>query len=329
MSVPLILGNIELDMPVFQAPLSGYTDFAMRQLGRDFGCKLTFAGLMLAKSAAHPKVLRKIHDGSLGAEYPLGGQLLGRDSHEMIAGGKALLANGFDLIDLNFACPARKVLMRGRGGALLREPELAIQIFKDVRREISCPLLIKLRAGYGTSEKSKNSFLQICEAAAEYGAEAVVVHGRTVTQKYRGKADWKIIADVKRRLERSQTKVVGSGDLFSGEDVKNRLEQTGIDGVIIARGAIGNPWIYDQIRASLNNQPQPERPTVKQVGQVMDRHLEMILRIFASGKAVGYFRKFAVHYCKFHPERKDVQADFMGAKHIEELKNAIEKWFNK
>ena len=157
----LKIGNVTLDVPFFQAPLSGYSDYPMRKMARDFGAPLTFSGVMLAKSAANPKVLAKAVFRPGEDEHPIGAQILGAEPEVMAAAAKALVGVGYDLIDLNFACPAPKVLRRHRGGYLLNEPEKVIQIYRCVRSAVSCPVIMKLRIGFDSSEASRENFHQI------------------------------------------------------------------------------------------------------------------------------------------------------------------------
>ena len=321
----LKLGNIKLDVPFFQAPLSGYTDYAMRRLAVTFGCPLVFTGVMLDKSAAHPKVLAKACFQPNDDEHPIGAQILGKDPKTMAKAAQALVKTGYDLIDLNFACPAPKVLRRRRGGALLNDPDAAIDIYRSVRDAVDCPVLVKLRKGYNNQPQSRNNFIEIVTRLAEEKIDCMTIHGRTVTQRYTGSADWHILAELKKRF--ADTTIVGSGDLFDAETVQDRLKTTGIDGVIIARGAIGNPWIFQQLRAVLSDS-ETSQPDLAQQRQTILKHYEMIEQIYKHPKSVRFFRKFIAGYCKVHPQRKKVQIDLLAAKNRKQLYAAIEKWYN-
>ncbi|TFG46525.1 MAG: tRNA-dihydrouridine synthase family protein, partial [Candidatus Brocadiia bacterium] len=228
----LKIGNINLDVPFFQSPLSGYSDYAMRRLALDFGAPLTFAGVMLAKSAAHPKVIVKPSFQPREDEHPVGAQILGEEPEIMVKAAKNLHGVGFDLIDINFACPAPKVLRRGRGGTLLNSPRLAVEIFQRVRESINCPLTVKLRIGYDSDTASKENFNEIVSGIIENGADAVVIHGRTVTKRYRGKADWDIIAEIKSRFPKAT--IIASGDVFDPQTAVDMMRSTGVDGFVVA-----------------------------------------------------------------------------------------------
>ena len=215
----LRIGNIELDMPVFQAPLSGYTDLAMRTIAREHGAPLTFTGVMLAKNVLNAKAMRKGIFNPGKDEYPIGAQILGGDPDIMGKAAGVFAGIGYDLIDINFACPAPKVLRRGRGGALLKDPDRAIEIFKRVRDAANCPVTIKLRIGFGTDDGTQDNFWRICEATCTGGVDALVIHGRTVKGYYRGKANWEIVRQVKKHWPTAV--VIGSGDIFDAETSRN------------------------------------------------------------------------------------------------------------
>ena len=185
--------------------------------------------------------------------------------------------------------------------------------------------MIKLRIGFGSNDETRDNFWRICEQAGIDGIDALAIHGRTVKAKYRGPADWDIIKQVKQRFP--QTTVIGSGDLFDAETILKRLTSGRIDGAAIARGAIGNPWIFRDIRALIEGKPAPPAPDITEQGRVMKRHFEMILQRRRTIKGVRYFRKFSVRYCRRHPQRKQVQTALMTAEDKNEVFTAIKEWY--
>jgi len=321
----LKLGNLILSVPFIQAPLSGYSDYAMRRLGLDFGVPLTFSGVMLAKSAAHPKLLRnplfRLHDD----EHPVGAQILGDDPATMAKAAKALEGAGYDIIDLNFACPAPKVVRRGRGGYLLKEPETVLQIYNRVRETVTCPVTMKLRSGFDSSRESYDNFHQVVAEASRQKVDALTIHGRTVVQKFAGDVDWDLIAEIKHRFK--GTTIIGSGDLFEPQTTIQRLKDAKIDGILIARGAIGNPWIYQGLNAVWGGKPAPGSPTLAEQAEVILKHFEMVCRLYEPIKAVRYFRKFIVRYCRFHPRRKRVQKALLAANNKKNLLKEMKRWY--
>ncbi len=318
-------GSIQLNMPFIQAPLSGYTDHPMRILAKRFGCPLTFTGVMLDKIALHHKALKKLKFQPMENEHPVGAQILGDDPEVMAAAAKKFIETGYDLIDLNFACPAPKVLRRARGGHLMQQPAVIRETFLRTREAVNCPVSMKIRIGYDKSEAAKEDFWTICENAATDGVDVLSIHGRYVCQKYRGKADWSLIAEAKERFPKLT--IFGSGDIMTPEVAIERLSETGIDGIIVARGAIGNPWIFQDIRALYNGDPKPAPPSLTKQGQVMLEHFEMVTAARSIQKAVPYFRKFMAGYCKRHPERKKTLIALMACKTKEAVIETIEECY--
>ena len=319
----LTIGNLTLDVPFYQAPLSGYTDRAMRLLARRFGCPLTFTGVVLDKSALHERTIDKAHLRPVPEEHPVGVQVLGSDPGTMARAAQMFEHVGFDVIDLNFACPAPKVLRRGRGGALLTDPDAVVAIIRAVRRAVSVPVMVKLRIGADETDGLDN-FRRICELASAEGVAAVGVHGRSVCKLFRGRADWAVICETKSRFP--GLTVVGSGDLMTPQVVVERIRTSGADGVMIARGAIGNPWIFTEVRELLQGRPLPPPPSLAEQAKVMLEHFEMVLTLRDETKAVRYFRKFAAGYCKRHPERIKAQLAIMAARTAQQVRDAIRHW---
>jgi tRNA-dihydrouridine synthase B len=324
--VGLKLGTLALDVPFFQASLSGYSDRAMRALARRFGCPFTMADVMLAKSVVYPHVLAKACFRPADDEHPVGAQILGESPATMAKAARDLVTVGYDVIDLNFACPAPKVLRRGRGGALLDHPSAVIEIVKAVRDAVQCPLLMKLRIGMDHSPASRDDFWETVTRAVEQGVDALVIHGRTVSERYHGKADWDALAEVKRRLPAAT--IVGSGDVFDPLTSIERLKKTGLDGFIVARGAIGNPWIFRELRCIWQGRPVPPPPDLAEQRLVMLDHLDRILYDYPEQRGVNYFRKFVVQYVRRHPKRKQVHLALLKAKTRRDLETGISTWYN-
>ncbi len=324
-SIGLKLGSLVLDVPFFQASLSGYSDYAMRMLARRFGCPFVMADMFLDRSAANPRVLRKACFRPGDDEHPVGAQIIGRTPATMAAAARDLVAAGYDLIDLNFACPVPKVLHRGRGGALLDDPDTVIDILKAVRDAVVCPVLMKLRIGADHKPQSLDYFWEIVTRSIEQGVDALVIHGRTVAERYRGKADWDLPAAVKSRFPHAT--IVGSGDIFDPAATVELMKKTGLDGFTVARGAVGNPWIFRDLRCVWENRPVPPPPDLAEQRLVMLEHLERILQCYPAVRAVRRFRKFLAGYARRHPERKRALLSLMKAKTRAEVETAIDAWY--
>jgi len=316
----LKIGNIILDIPFFQASLSGYSDYAMRAIARDCGAPMTFAGVMLAKSVIHPKVFNNLSFKPGDDEHPIGAQLLGEDPEIMARAAKVVWKAGFDLIDLNFACPAPKVIHRKRGGFLLNDPDKVIEIYNAVKESVDCPVTMKLRTGF--ENQSYDNFWDISSRAAAGKVDALIVHPRAVCQRFTGSANWQFLLEVKKQFPR--TTIIGSGDLFSVDTIKNNIKNTGVDGAAIARGAIGNPWIFNQLRAGNDFLA----PTLEQQGQVISKHFYLLCKLYEYKKAIRSFRKFAAAYCKLHPLRRKAQKAFFAAKTAEEFLAVVKHWYS-
>jgi len=323
--VGLKLGSLTLDVPFFQASLSGYSDYAMRTLARRFGCPFTMADMILDKSAANSRVLRKACFRPGDDEHPIGAQIVGTIPATMAAAARDLVAAGYDLIDLNFACPAPKVLHRGRGGALLNDPDAVIDILKAVRDAVVCPVLMKLRIGVDHKPQSLDNFWEVVTRSIEQGVDALVIHGRTVSERYRGKADWDLPAAVKSRFPRAT--IVGSGDIFDAAATVELMKKTGLDGFIVARGAVGNPWIFRDLRCAWENRPLPPPPDLAEQRLIMLEHFERILQCYPEVKAVRRFRKFIVGYVRRHPTRKPALLSLVKPKTRAGVETAIDTWY--
>ncbi len=324
-SIGLKLSSLTLDVPFFQASLSGYSDYAMRVLARRFGCPFTLADMMLAKSAANTRVLRKACFRPNADEHPVGAQILGRNPATMAKAASNLVTAGYDVIDLNFACPAPKVLRRGRGGALLSEPDIVIDSLKAVRDVVVGPVLMKLRIGVDHKPQSLHNFWNIVTRSIENGVDALVIHGRTVSERFRGKADWDLLAAVKSRFP--DATIVGSGDIFDPAETIDLMKRTGLNGFVVARGAVGNPWIFRDLRCVWENRHIPPPPDLAEQRLVILEHFERILKDYPEKKAVRIFRKFFAGYVRRHPKRKPALLALMKAKTRAEVGTALNTWY--
>ncbi|MFO0422530.1 MAG: tRNA dihydrouridine synthase, partial [Planctomycetia bacterium] len=248
---PFSIGGVQLASPVVQAALSGYSDLPMRVLARHYGAAYTLCEVLLdtfiAVIGTNRKNLARIAVSD--DEHPVGGQLMGANPDDFAPAARRLVEAGFDVIDINFGCPVKKVLGRCRGGYLLGVPETALEIVSRVRAAVPAhvPVTLKMRRGIDDSPESVEKFWTIFDGAFDRGAAAITVHGRSVQQKYVGPSSWEFLTAVKRHA--GQRIVIGSGDLFSAEACVAMMRETGVDGVSVARGAIGNPWIFRQTLA--------------------------------------------------------------------------------
>ena len=313
---PLEIGGVRLDSPVVQAALSGYSDLPMRVLARRFGASYSLCEVLLdtfvAVMGANRKNLARVAVSD--EEHPVGGQLMGANPDDFPPAARRLVAAGFDVIDINFGCPVKKVLGRCRGGYLLSVPDTALEIVSRVRDAVPAgvPVTLKMRRGIDDSPESADKFWTIFEGAFARGVAAITVHGRSVQQRYVGPSNWVFLAEVKRVA--GERTVIGSGDLFSAEACVMMLKQTGVDGVSIARGAIGNPWIFRQTLALLAGEPIPPPPSLHEQRDVLREHFRLAEELHGEQLAGRTMRKFAIKYARLHPEYLAVRDAFVAVK---------------
>lgn len=298
----LQIGAIELKHPFVQAALSGYSDWAMRRLAREYGASYTIAEVMIDKFVNEVKGTGKTahHFRVDDDDHPVGAQLMGADPAMFEPAAQRLVAAGFDVIDINFGCPVKSAMGGCRGGYHLGQPHTAIEILTRVRDVVppEIPVTVKMRRGIDDSQLSRDNFFEILEAAYEIGVASVTVHGRTVEQKYQGPSCRDFLHDVK--AVAGERTVLGSGDLFTAEDCVEMLHATGVDGVTIARGAIGNPWIFRQAHALLTTGELPVPPTVFEQREALSRHFELAAQSQAESP-LRALRKFGFKYARLHP----------------------------
>jgi nifR3 family TIM-barrel protein len=241
----------------------------------------------------------------------------------------ALLAEaGFDIIDINFGCPVKKVLGRCRGGYLLSQPATALEIVSRVREAVppQIPVTVKMRRGLDDSSQSRDNFFTIFDGAFERGVAAITVHGRTVQQRYIGPSRWEFLAEVKRHAR--DRVVLGSGDLFTAADCLEMIRQTGVDGVTAARGAIGNPWIFQQARALAAGLSLPAPPRLFEQRDVIREHYRLAEELYGGEQGGRQMRKFGIKYAQLHPQTDEVRAAFIAVRRPGEWHEVLDRWYS-
>jgi len=328
---PMRIGNVDIDFPVVQAALSGYSDWPMRVIARRLGAGFTFAEVLLEQfvidvtKGRKAKRFIRVSD----EEHPVGAQLMGNSPEHFCMAAMKLIDAGFDLIDLNFGCPVKKVLGRRRGGYLLGQPDLALEIVGRVRDTVpeQIPVTVKMRRGLDHSAESRDRFFFIFDEAFRLGADAIIVHGRTVDQRYEGPSSWSFLREVKKHA--GDRIVLGSGDLFSPEACLDMIRQTGVDGVTVARGAIGNPWIFRQAKALAKGLPLPDPPTILEQREVISEHYRLSEEIYGPELCGRNMRKFGIKYSQLHPQSEEVRKSFVAVTRPGQWKDIIEQFYSK
>ena len=314
----LKIGTVELENNVILGPMAGVTDLPFRLLCREQGAGLVCMEMVSAKAVFYgnrnTKELLQVNPG----ERPVSLQLFGSDP-EVLSDIAARLEEGpYDLFDLNMGCPVPKVVKNGEGSALMKDPKLVERILSSMVRALKKPVTVKIRKGF--NDESVNA-VEIARIAEGCGAAAVAVHGRTREQYYSGKADWEIIRRVK---EAVSIPVIGNGDVDSPEAAKRMLAETGCDGVMVARGAKGNPWIFKRITEYLETGRIPPKPSREEVKAIMLRHGEMMVEFKGEAAAMREMRKHVAWYTAGWPHSAALRNDINAVETMEALRELIE-----
>ena len=318
----LAIGSVQIGFPVVQAALSGYSDGPMRIVARRLGAPYTLAEVMIDRFVLNLKDRSRTRHHLLVAdeEHPVGGQLMGSNPADFGPAAQQLVAAGFDIIDINFGCPVKTAVGGCRGGYHLSQPDIALEIVARVREAVPAeiPVTLKMRRGIDDSNESRERFYRILDGAFGRGAAAITVHGRTVEQKYVGPSNWDFLREVKQHAG-SRT-IIGSGDLFTAQACLDMLAYTGVDGASAARGAIGNPWIFQQAQALALGQPLPE-PDLAEQRRVMEMHCDLCTQNADANAAHSTMRMFGIKFARLHPQHAEVRNAFatsrdLGARHL-------------
>lgn len=278
------------DFPVILAPMAGITDLPFRLLCKEQGCDVMVTEMISAKALYYGNKNTIPLLQTEKEEQPLGVQIFGSEPELMGQMAHKIESQGFAFVDINMGCPVPKIVNNHEGSALMLQPELAGRIVKAVSEAVSLPVTVKFRLGFDEERKNAVSFAQILE---ENGAAAIAVHGRTREQFYSGKADWEMIRQVK---EHVSIPVIANGDIFSGEDGLAIREKTGCDGIMVGRGAKGNPWIFRELKAALMGKPIPKRPEPEEVIAMILRHAELSIRYKGEFTGIREMRKHTAWY---------------------------------
>ena len=288
----LKLGNLKLENNVFLAPMAGITDLPFRLICKEYGCGMVYTEMVSAKGlyygSERTEELLLVHP----KEHPIGVQIFGSEPDIMALMAERISSQNIELIDINMGCPAPKIVKNGQGCALMKEPEKIRNIVRAVVQSSSKPVTVKIRKGWDDSEINA---VEIAKIASGEGAAAITVHGRTREQFYSGNADWDIIREVKESID---IPVIGNGDIFTPEAALKMFDYTGCDGVMVARGVQGQPWIFKGILHYLNTGQLLPEPSVPERINIALRQLDLAVELKGEKLGVIEMRKHLTWYLK-------------------------------
>ncbi len=313
------IGDLKIANWTMMAPMAGITNLPFRLITKRFGAGLVFSEMISANGLAlgSKKTLQYLESDP--RERPFAVQIFGSQPEVMVDAAKIVIQAGADLIDINMGCPARKVVKTGAGGALLRSLKEARRIISAVRHVCTVPLTVKIRSGWSPQSHDICEIARMIEAS---GADGIIVHPRFVTEGFSGQANWNAIARVKDLVE---IPVIGNGDVFTASLAFDMREKTGCDGVMIGRGAVGNPWIFEQIQ-QIENGVQIRTPEFHERRALILEHFRLLARSMGEYRAAKNMRGLVLKYIKGMPDSKRFRAYFTNINDTEALISAIDRY---
>lgn len=315
----LTIGNVTLENSYILGPMAGVTDLPFRLLCTEKGVGLSCMEMISAKAILYnnrnTKMLLEIHPD----EGPVSLQLFGSDPDIISEMAKRIEELPFSILDINMGCPVPKVVKNGEGSALMKNPKLVHEIVRKTVNAINKPVTVKIRKGF---DDSCINAVEIAKIAEDAGAAAIAVHGRTREEYYSGNADWDIIRQVK---EEVSVPVIGSGDVRKPQDAKRMREETGCDGIMIARAARGNPWIFEEMVHFEESGYVPERPTAEEMVEMMLRHASLQLEYKGEYLGIREMRKHVAWYTQGLHGSSALRREINSVESYEELESLLRK----
>lgn len=314
------IGNVTVKGNLFLGPMAGVTDLPFRILCKEQGADFIYTEMVSAKGIFYnnknTEILLEVDE----KERPVALQLFGSDPGIMSEMAKKIEHRNFDVIDINMGCPVPKVVNNGEGSALMKNPKLVGEIVSGMTKILEKPVTVKIRKGFG--EQDANA-VEIAKIVEDSGGAAVAVHGRTREQYYSGKADWEIIRKVK---EAVSIPVIGNGDIFTPEDAKRMLEETGCDGVMLARGVRGNPWLFGQVKTFLQTGEKLSKPPMEEVIETVLRHAKMQIAFKGEYLGMREMRKHVAWYTTGYPQSAKLRGRINEIESISDLQYILEEY---
>jgi tRNA-dihydrouridine synthase B len=316
----LKIGDLELGQGLILAPMAGITDLSFRRIAKSLGADLVTSEMVSAEGIVRKGGRTRSLLNSHPEEKPVAIQLFGSDPLVMGEAARIVSGEGADIIDLNMGCPVPKVLRQGAGAQLIRQPEKVAQIVEAVRRVVSIPVTVKTRSGWS---KTQINILEVARVSEDAGADAITIHPRTAKQGFSGKADWDLIGKVKQAVT---IPVVGNGDVTRPEQVEEMKHLTGCNGVMIGRGAMGNPWIFKQAKQLARGEAVSD-PSVRERLEVIGRHLDLYKESLSGRQSLAGIRSRLMWYSKGLRGSARLRAGLSSCRDIETMIKVCEDFF--
>ncbi len=314
-----VIGGVALDSPLILAPMAGVTDLPFRLLCKEQGCSLVYTEMVSAKAILYKNKNTQALLEVKEEEHPVAVQLFGSDPAVMAEIAAQVEEGPFEIIDVNMGCPVPKIVKNGEGSALMRNPKLAEKILTAMVKATKKPVTVKFRKGFENGDSAAVEFAKMAEAS---GVAAVAVHGRTREQYYSGKADWDIIRQVKDAVS---VPVIGNGDIFEPEDAIRMMEETGCDGVMIARGAKGNPWIFGRTKGLMETGITPPKPSGGEIRDMILRHGRMLSECKGEKAGIREMRSHMAWYTSGLPNSASLRNDMNQAETYEDMEKLLKE----
>ena len=313
----------KFDSRVFMAPMAGITDMPFRRIVSSFGSG-NLISEMVAVNALQRKNPKSWKIADVRDEnYPVTVQLVGNLPELFAEAAKFVAELGAKSIDINMGCPVKKIVNNNSGSALLKDEILASKIIEATVKATPLKVSVKFRKGWDNEHINAVSFAKMCEKS---GADYITVHGRTRAQGYSGVADWNIIGEVKSSVK---IPVIGNGDIDTPEKAKERIDQTGVDGIMVGRALLGHPWLLNKIHCALKGLAEPENPDIEQIKNTLLEHLRFLVQYYGEFGGLAVSRKHIGWYVRGLYEAKRFREEYTKINDIEKAKNLIDEYFSK
>jgi nifR3 family TIM-barrel protein len=317
----MFIGPVRIAHPFTLAPMEEHTSLPFRLLMKRHGASLVCTERVDAVDVAKRdrRALRLLATAS--AESPRAGQISGADPAMMAEAARVVEEQGYDIVDLNFECPIRRLLGRGEGGALLGDPDAIARIVAAVRKAVNIPMTLKIRSGPDAEHETAS---EVARQAAAEGAAAIDVHARSVAQAYAGGPDWSVVARVKQAVT---IPVLGSGGVREPADALRFLSESGADGVAIGRGCLGNPWIFRDVKALWQNTGHPTAPSAAERGRELLRLIEDEFRFYGTTVGLRRLARTSCYFAKFLPDFKSFRDAVHQVRTLDAFRRLVKEHF--